>query len=79
MINSKKAFRDMFYKVRGRLNKSRFEEGFTELLQCLEAFPKAEKYMMQLYHDRERWAVAFSPLSFCVASWTTNRVEGKYA
>lgn len=77
MVNSRQAFREMFYKVRGRLNKSGFEEGFTELLQSVEAFPKAEKYMMQLYRDRERWAVAFSPLSFFVASWTTNRVEGK--
>ena len=75
ILDSKQAFRDMFYKARGRLNKSGFDKSFAELL---EAFPKAEKYLMQLYHDRERWAVAFSPLSFCVASWTTNRVEGTH-
>ena len=75
MLDSKQAFRDMFYKARGRPNKSGFEETFTELL---DAFPKAKKYLMQLYDDRERWAVAFSPLSFCVASWTTNRVEGTH-
>ena len=69
ILDSKQAFRDIFYKARGRLNKSGFEESFTELL---EAFPKAEKYLMQLYHDGERWALALSPLSFCVASWTTN-------
>ena len=39
MLNSKQAFRDMFYTVHGRLNKSGFEEGFTELLQT---FPKVE-------------------------------------
>ena len=61
MLNSKWAFRGLFYKVRGRLNKSGFEEGFTDLLQ---SFPKAEKYLVQLHHHRERWAVAFSLLSF---------------
>ena len=76
ILDSKQAFRDMFYNARGRLNKSEFEKSFTD--ELLEAFPKAEKYLMQLYHDRERWAVAFSPLSFCVASWTTNRVEGTH-
>lgn len=71
---SSKAFSDSFYKMRGRLSEDGFEESFQELVQT---YPKAEEYLLHLYKDRERWAVAFSVLTFSVSSFTTNRVEGR--
>ncbi|CAB1098138.1 unnamed protein product [Ectocarpus sp. CCAP 1310/34] len=70
------AFLDQFYKTRGRLTESGFEEEYAKLV---ETFPKAKEYMAYLYKDRERWAVYSSVLVFSAASYTTNRVESMNA
>ncbi|CAN0207820.1 unnamed protein product [Ectocarpus sp. 6 AP-2014] len=70
------AFLDQFYKTRGRLTESGFEEEYAKLV---ETFPKAKEYMDYLYKDRERWAVYSSVLVFSAASYTTNRVESMNA
>lgn len=59
--------------MRSHLSEAGFEESFEELI---DTYPKAAKYMRVLYKDRERWAAAFSMLTFSVASFTTSRVEG---
>lgn len=72
---SKQVVQDMFYKMGVRLTTSGFKADLTKLQT---AFPKAEKYLMLLYHYRDRWAVAFSPRSFCVSSRMTNRMRGEH-
>lgn len=67
------AFRDALHRVRGRPTESGFDEDFAKLLA---AYPQSEEYLKVLYDDRERWAEAFSSLTFGVSSWTTDRVEG---
>ena len=47
--------------MRGRLSETGFEESFEEL--C-EKFPAAEEYLRKLYKGRQRWAAAFSVLTF---------------
>lgn len=75
MLNSKQAGQDMFHKIRDRVTKSEFEADFTTLPTALR---KVEQYPILQCKYRERWAVAFSQLTFYVPSWTTIRVKGDH-
>lgn len=70
--NMHQAFKDQFYKARGRLTKDGFEDDFQKLL---EKFPKSKEYMEYLYKDHHRWAKYASVLAFSCGSDTSNRVE----
>lgn len=58
-----------------QLSQTKFEARFDALI---EKYPKAERYMMVIYHDRKRCAEYVSPLAFSVRSGTTSRVKGAF-
>ena len=69
------AYMDDIKETRRQLSLTKFEARFDALIK---QYPKAERWMAVIYHDRKRWAEYVPPLAFSVGSWATSRVEGAF-